>query len=152
MAVHICETCQRKFESVESLTQHNQAKHFQQEKKVFSFKKYLIAGVLILALGIFTYSGYTIYSSPSEYDNFAKCLAEKGAVIYGNDFCQYTTRQLNMFDGSQKLLNYVRCISNEGLCNEKEVKITPTWYINGIKLEGVQTFERLAEKSGCVLA
>jgi len=47
------------------------------------------------------------------------------------------------------LLNYVKCIENEELCDSKGVKTTPTWEINGTMYEGVQSFEKLSEISGC---
>ena len=86
---------------------------------------------------------------PGEYDRFAKCLTEKGTVIYGNDYCQYTNKQLNFFGKSAKYLNYVKCADNQKLCDDKNVKITPTWEINKEMYEQVQTFERLSSLSGC---
>ncbi len=148
MAEHICTSCSRSFDSVESLKQHNNAKHVQIKENNFSFKKYSFILVLIIALGLFSYSGFTVLNKASPYDKFAECLKEKG-VIYGNDFCSFTIQQLNMFGSSQALLNYVRCVSNKELCEQKGVKKTPTWYFGDIKLEGVQTFEKISEVSGC---
>ena len=88
---------------------------------------------------------------PGSYDSFAKCLSEKGAVIYGNDFCQYTNKQLNYFGNSKKYLNYVKCIDNKELGDSKAIKVTPTWEINGQMYEQVQTFEKLSAVSGCEL-
>jgi len=70
-------------------------------------------------------------------------------VIYGNDFCQYTNRQLNFFGKSKKYLNYAKCTNNNELCDSKGVKITPTWEINGKLYEQVQSFETLSSLSGC---
>jgi len=69
--------------------------------------------------------------------------------MYGNDFCQYTTKQLNLFGKSKKDLNYVKCIENKELCDSKGIKITPTWEINGSFYQQVQSFEKLSELSGC---
>ena len=49
-----------------------------------------------------------------ELDAFTACLEEKGVIVYGNDFCSYTGKQLNDFGSSEKHLNYVKCINNEG--------------------------------------
>ena len=54
-----------------------------------------------------------------------------------------------MFGNSGKYLDYVKCADNERLCNEKGVKITPTWEINGKMYEQVQSFDTLASLSGC---
>lgn len=145
-----CEICNRNFSSEESLNQHNSMKHRVEEKKgKVGFKKYLIIGIIFLIIIFGFLSAYNYTKKPGNYDGFAKCLTENGVVIYGNDFCSYTANQLGMFGKSKKYLDYVKCINNEVLCDEKGVKTTPTWWIKDYKLEGVQSFERLSELSGC---
>ena len=144
-----CDICNRNFNSEESLKQHNEMKHPIKEKKKLNIRKYIIISLflLIILFSIFTITSYM--KKPGDYDEFAKCLTEKGAVIYGNDYCQYTTKQLGMFGKSKKYLNYVKCIDNEQLCNEKGIDITPTWEIDGKMYQQVQNFERLSAISGC---
>ncbi len=151
-----CKECNKNFNSEESLNQHNSMKHNmnsekneKSEKDKINFKKYFIitAGVVIIVLIVLSILNYT--KKPGEYDDFVKCLTEKGAVIYGNDFCQYTAKQLNFFGKSEKYLNYVKCSENKELCDSKKVEVTPTWEINGEMYSQVQTFEKLAEISGC---
>jgi len=100
--------------------------------------------LMLLALGfvlllLFSFGAYA-YLSPGKYDDFAKCLSDKGVVMYGEDWCKYTNGQKNMFGKSFKYINY-------------EVKTglnyRPTWVINGKSYEKVQSFERLSELSGC---
>jgi len=152
MAVE-CKFCSRKFDTAESMNQHIHAKHGSaSEAKPASgktTKNYFIIIALIAAIAIFSYTFYARSQNPSAYDGFAKCLSSTGAVVYGNDFCQYTAKQMNWFGKSEKLLNYVKCIENEELCDSKGVKTTPTWEINGSMYEGVQSFEKLSEISGC---
>ena len=145
-----CNICNRDFNSEESLKQHNEMKHRTEEKKAkINTRKYIIISlfVLILFFSILTIMSYQ--KKPGKLDEFAQCLTEKGAVIYGNDYCQYTNRQMGMFGKSKKYLNYIKCIDNEQLCNEKNVKITPTWEIDGKTYEQVQSFEKLSVLSGC---
>lgn len=145
-----CNICNRDFISEESLKQHNEMKHPVKEKKIkVNKKKYIILSLFIL---IVLFSSMTIYSyakKPGKYNDFAKCLTEKGAVIYGNDYCSYTNIQLNFFGKSKEYLNYIKCADNEKLCNEKSVKTTPTWEIDGKMYEQVQTFEKLSAITGC---
>ncbi len=152
MAVE-CKFCSRKFDTAESMNQHIHAKHASSsEAKPAGGKRtknYFIIIALIAAIAIFSYTFYARSQGTGQYDDFAKCLTEKGAIVYGNDFCQYTAKQMNWFGKSEKLLNYVKCIENEGLCDSKGVKTTPTWEINGSMYEGVQSFEKLSEISGC---
>ena len=146
---HKCEECNKIFDSEESLKQHNFAKHTNEKPKKINFKKYFIFIAIGLIIILLVLSVNSYMKKPGQYDEFAKFLTEKGAVIYGNDYCQYTIRQLNFFGKSQKLLNYVKCVENKQLCDEKGIDTTPTWEINGNFYEQTQTFERLAAVSGC---
>ena len=155
---HNCSICDKKFNSQESLDQHNNMKHFagkEQEKetgeKKSKNKKYLLVFAVIIAVVLIAITFYIRSNKQGSYDNFAKCLSEKNVVVYGNDFCQYTGKQLNMFGNSEKYLNYVKCANNKELCDNKQIKITPTWEINGKMIEGIQSFEKLAETSACKL-
>ena len=125
-------------------------KHSVKEKKVkINKKKYVIFSLLILIIFFSSITFYSYEKRPGEYNDFAKCLTEKGAIIYGNDYCQYTNIQLNFFGKSKEYLNYIKCADNERLCNEKGVKTTPTWEINEKMYEQVQTFETLSSITGC---
>lgn len=145
-----CSICDRKFGSEESLNQHSLATHSLVKNKK-SMKKYFLMGGLMISLIIFSYTVYVRAQRPGEYNDFAKCLSEKGAVVYGNDFCSYTVRQLNFFGKSKEFLNYVKCYDNQELCDGKNVRTTPTWEIDGKMYEQVQSFEKLASLSGCSL-
>jgi len=149
-----CRECNRNFDTRESLEQHNLAKHSAKEikgSKKINFKKYFIFSALILIILFSVFSIYSYSKKPGEYDDFAKCLKEKGVVIYGNDYCEYTMKQLGFFGKSREYLNYVKCIDNKKLCDEKDIKVTPTWEINGAMYPQVQTFEALSKISGCEL-
>lgn len=147
---HECKICNRNFDSAEALNQHNQAKHQQsQGGKKINFRKYFIILLTIFILIFSIASVYSYMKRSGSYDSFAKCLTEKDVIVYGNDYCQYTIKQLNFFGNSKKYLNYVKCIDNKELCDSKDVKITPTWEINGKMYEQVQTFESLTAITGC---
>ncbi|MBI4453668.1 hypothetical protein HY636_03415 [Candidatus Woesearchaeota archaeon] len=103
-------------------------------------RKIVIISVSIIAvLLISTWITY-YFLTPGKYDDFAKCLAEKGAVMYGEDWCQYTNAQKAMFGKSFKYINYQ---VKTGL-NKR-----PTWVIDGKTYETVQSFQRLSELTGC---
>ena len=108
------------------------------DKKGSKKKKFIIIIAIVL---IIIGAGITYGSlSPGKYDDFAKCLTEKGAVMYGEDWCQYTQGQKRMFGRSFKYINYE---VKTGL------KLRPTWIINGETHERVQSFEALSELTGC---
>jgi len=147
-----CDICNKEFNDKKGLEQHNLSKHANREPKKINFRRYFIFAALGLAIILLSLSVNSYMKKPGQYNDFTNCLTEKGAVIYGNDFCSYTAQQLNYFGKSKKYLNYVKCIDNEELCNSKGVSITPTWEINGKSYSGVQTFERLSAITGCDLS
>lgn len=118
----------------------------EQQSKSSKSKYYIIAsviGIIILAT-----AAYSIYSmnKPGPYDNFAKCLTEKGAAMYGAmGWCKYTQGQKAMFGKSFKYINYHDFKDLPG------IKTTPTWVINGAWHENVQSFDKLAALTGCAI-
>ena len=144
-----CEDCNKSFNSEESFRQHNLAKHVNEKHKKINFKKYFIFTAVVLILILLALSVNNYMKKPGQFNDFATCLTEKGAVVYGNDYCSYTVQQLNFFGKSKEYLNYVKCADNKSLCDSKDISITPTWEINGESYSGVQTFEKLSAVTGC---
>ena len=108
------------------------------------YKKRIILSGFILVVIIISVGIILIPKTSGQWDDFAKCLNEKEVVIYGNmKTCKYTQHQAGMFGSSFKYLNYMDFSKNP------EVKITPTWYVNGEKYEGELSFEKLSELTGC---
>ena len=122
-----------------------QQKQFQEHKIKSSKSKYYILASVILA-AIISIAAYSVYSikKPGPYDNFAKCLNEKGAVMYGAmGWCHFTQGQRAMFGKSFKYINYHEFNELQG------IKKTPTWVINGQWYENVQSFEKLSALTEC---
>ncbi|MBI2658297.1 hypothetical protein HYX08_06425 [Candidatus Woesearchaeota archaeon] len=118
--------------------------HKQAEQKPKKSKYYAFAAVIgIILIAIIAYSVYS-GTRPGPYDSFAKCLTEKGAVMYGAmDWCKYTQGQKAMFGRSFRHIDYHEFDELPG------IKTTPTWVINGEWHENVQTFDKLAALTGC---
>lgn len=107
-----------------------------------------IAAIAILALLYFSLTGMLVKSNP-EYDNFAKCLTDKGVVMYGSKTCPHCQNQKKMFGDSFKYVNYIDCIDNSTQCVEKGIQYVPAWYIDGKLYTGEKTIEELKSLSGC---
>src|SRR3989344_460132 len=69
-----------------------------QERKTW-IKKGVIAFIIFALLSASIGYAYYSYSiSPGSYDDFAKCLTEKEAIMYGAiEWCKYTQEQAGMF-------------------------------------------------------
>lgn len=115
---------------------------FKLEKERKTKKKIKIIGLTVIIFLVIS-SLFTFYlRSPGKYDSFAKCLTEKGAIMYGEDWCQYTQGQKGMFGKSFKYINYEV---------KTDLKKRPTWIIDGKTYETVQSFQRLSSLTGCAI-
>lgn len=82
----------------------------------------------------------------------AQCLAERGAVMYGAEWCSHCQNQKNMFGDAFKYISYVECPKNPAQCLAAGINGYPTWtFPGGVRLEGEQELKKLAEAGECAL-
>lgn len=116
------------------------------EDKPKNNKKILIISIVSIAFALIAGGfGFSYLNSlkPGPLDELAQCLTDKGAIMYGASFCQYSLAQKKMFGNSARYLD-VRDFSEN-----PNVETTPTWLINGNYYKNVQTFDRLSSLTGC---
>lgn len=120
-------------------------------------KKYITAGVIGIVAIIGVIFVINQGNTPGKYDDFAKCLDEKGAVFYGAFWCPHCQNQKAMFGRSAKYLPYVECSTPDGkgqlpVCTEKNIEGYPEWrFADGSTQSGEVSLEALAENTSCVL-
>jgi thiol-disulfide isomerase/thioredoxin len=97
------------------------------------------------------------YTSPGKYDDFAKCLTDKGAKFYGAFWCPHCQAQKKMFGRSAKYLPYVECSTPNGkgqleVCKEKRIDGYPLWeFADGERKSGEVSVDELSRKTSCPL-
>lgn len=102
----------------------------------------LIAAILLPAKG----------PASGAYDNFAKCLAESGAVMYGAYWCPHCQNEKKAFGDSFRFVPYVECTEEVQKCIAAGIEGYPTWILPGnVRLEGEQGLQKLSAESGCPL-
>ena len=112
---------------------------------------------LVVAYLVFPYFIPEPVESTCELDiqdeelEFADCLTENNAVMYGTEWCSHCKDQKNLFGEDFKKVNYVNCDYDKASCDAAGVEGYPTWVINGASYPGAQSLERLAELTGCEL-
>ncbi|MBI2543259.1 MAG: hypothetical protein HYW24_03675 [Candidatus Aenigmarchaeota archaeon] len=160
-----CGVCGKKFKNSEALSQHNNSIHgltvaaHEPKRRLATGKIVTILSiVLIVAIaGYFSISSITGRATePGVYDEFAKCLADKGAVFYGSFQCSHCKTQKDLFGGSIEYVNYVECgplgaPPTNKECVEAGIRAYPTWVINNIEYTGVQDLDKLSELANCPL-
>jgi glutaredoxin len=120
-------------------------------------KKIIFAVVAVIVVVFIAVGGIMAYRSNNNkasvnYDNFAKCLAEKNVVMYGAEWCSHCKAQKEAFGSSFQYIKYVECTTNESVCKAKNILGFPTWISDkGELFEGEQSMAKLAEISGCQL-
>lgn len=120
------------------------------EKKKPS-KKIIIYSIVFLILVFIVYASVSYYSKPGKYDDFAKCLSEKGMKMYGADWCPNCKAQKKLFGKSFKYVDYVECTREKQACAEAKIEGYPTWIYNEEKFVGVQSLSRLSSITECTL-
>ncbi|MFN3654431.1 MAG: thioredoxin domain-containing protein [Candidatus Nitrosotenuis sp.] len=101
------------------------------------------------------FASYIVIEVSANYDDFAKCLTDKGVKMYGASWCQHCQQQRESFGTSQKFLNYIECSTQDGksqttVCKNNNITSYPTWELaDGTRLVGTQSLSKLSEISGC---
>lgn len=114
-------------------------------------KTKILFGILIVSLLVL------VGCSSKKYDNFAKCLTEKGAKFYGAYWCPHCTNQKAMFGDSIEDVNYIECslpnrAGQTDICIQEKIQSYPTWeFSDGTRVTGVRSLEQLSSATGCVL-
>lgn len=114
-----------------------------------SFKKIIL---LTLLSGIFLIS-----CTNKNYDEFAQCLSDKGAKMYGAYWCPHCQTQEKMFGKSFESVNYAECslpnaAGETEVCRQANIESYPTWeFAEGKRVEGVIELKELARITGCSL-
>lgn len=117
---------------------------------------YWIVGIVVVGLiALFALNRGDKGPSSSELDNFAKCITENGAVMYGAFWCPHCARTKKAFGDSFEYVKYVECDprgDNEQseLCINKNIDKYDTWeFADGSRIVSEPTFQQLSEKTGC---
>ena len=123
------------------------------KKKIIS----IVISVIILAAIVILTIYLTKPKNPilSRMDEFAICISDKGAKMYGAYWCPHCINQKESFAGSWQHINYIECSlpNKQGqidACKNAEIEGYPTWeFSDGSRVSGEMTFQELSEKTGC---
>lgn len=110
------------------------------------------AGFYLTSYLVTKYTGYTITGkvvySQQEKIQIAKCLSNKGVVLYCSGLSFSCMRQKKNFGSAFEYLNYIDCGKNENFEQCEDLSL-PAWKINNRFYFGIRDLEKLAESSGC---
>ena len=157
-----CGECNRDFSSQQSLDDHNKSKHFSKiNDKASSFNffknKYVWITIGIVVLFFVLLSTPVIDISAGKYDDFARCVSDSGAKMYGAYWCTHCISQKKLFGSSFSKINYIECSlpNNAGqteACKSAGIESYPTWeFEDGSREQGEISLNKLSQTTGCSL-
>jgi hypothetical protein len=117
----------------------------------------IVGFFLVVFILIFIFAGKnTTNREGKNYDAFAQCLTDKGAVMYGAEWCAHCKEQKETLGSSFRYIKYIECPDNTKLCLDKGIEGYPTWLFGTStkKVEGFDkntTMQELSGVTGCVL-
>ena len=86
---------------------------------------------------------------------YVKCLASKGAVLYGASWNTDTNRQVGLLGADASSIRYIECAvpgdykTQAKACSGAGVEAYPTWSVNGHLYPGVYAPRQIGELAGC---
>ena len=108
-------------------------------------KERLITSIIIICVILLAI--FLLKKSPPETDEeIVKCIGED-SVLYTRLGCHFCKVQEELFGKNYKYLNTIDCFFEQEKCGD--ISSTPTWIIKGERYEGVQSFEKLKDLTGC---
>ena len=120
-------------------------------------RKAVYAVLILLAFGAAFYLGRR---SQHKYDNFARCLKDRGVLMYGAYWCSHCQEQKEKFGASlEKYGPYVECgvkgdtSKSTQVCKDAGIKHYPTWQFppTGERIDHVLELDQLSDRTGCPL-
>lgn len=111
-------------------------------------------GLAVIVFGLLIGAAVYQNNAPSKYDDFAQCLTDAGATMYGAYWCSACEQQKAEFGSAFRHINYTECSSpgssSFDLC--PDITSTPTWEkADGERITGSRPLSSLGEEFGCEL-
>ena len=113
--------------------------------------KWMIGAIVVL-VGLIIYSASFIQDEPTSTNNFDSstlaCIADN-SQLYVSEGCSYCAQQKEILGEEISLFDIIDCRENPQSCVAMDIQVVPTWNVNGTKVTGVHSLEKLKELTGC---
>lgn len=127
------------------------------DKPMFRWWTKSFTGTAITVVFLLLFTGGASSTRSGKLDEFARCLTEKKAVMYGSFLCPHCQDQKELFGDSWPYIQYVEC-STPGsrqmtpACAAAKIQHVPTWVFgDGQRREGMTPLQELSQRTGCKL-
>lgn len=127
------------------------------DKPMSRWWKKSFTGTVITMLFLLLFTAGASSTRSGRLDEFARCLTEKKAIMYGSFLCPHCQDQKELFGNSWPYIQYVEC-SVPGsrriapACAAAKIQHVPTWVFgDGQRREGLVQLQELSQRTGCKL-
>lgn len=126
------------------------------KKNQSSYYLYGAAAIVVVGLLAFVVGQSQEEASASVYAEFAQCLTESGATMYGAWWCPHCESQKDLFGAAWDYVEYVECsTANRTMnqtCRNAGIEGYPTWIFgDDTRQSGELPLAVIAQRSGCAL-
>ena len=117
----------------------------------------IISIILIMAAVVMIFYSSRTPAELGIYDDFAKCITNSGAKMYGAYWCPHCITQKKLFGSSFQYIAYVECDprgdgANPQACEDAGIQGYPTWIFgDGTSKSGEVPLRTLSAITGCAL-
>ncbi len=129
----------------------------EEQKKKDNMRYVALGGAMVM---LFLAVIFIIIPKPPVSEDFAQCVADSGAKMYGAYWCSHCNNQKTSFGDYWDILKenvYIECDAKgenpqSELCISEGIDGYPTWkFSNGKTLPGELSLEQISEETGCQL-
>jgi len=118
------------------------------QKEDSSYWLVLILAIILIIASTYAWAYYETSFLETMSAATTTCIASN-STLYTTEYCAYCQRQKQLFGDNVNLLNIIDCNRNEDECIAAEIKVTPTWVIDGKLYSGLRYEQELKELAGC---
>ncbi len=112
----------------------------------------IIIAVFVGAVGFLAWQSNRPRVAYANIEEFAQCLSDKGATMYGAVWCPHCQNQKRLFGDAFSKVPYVECPENPSACTAAGIAGYPTWIMgDGRRFEGETPLTSLSDATGCPL-
>jgi hypothetical protein len=116
-------------------------------------RPYRVLVIVECVLGLVLALGVAARVDAAAWEEFGRCLTNKGAIFYGASWCPHCRAQQLTLGDAMSHVHYVECADDgKSTCKKAGVNSYPTWVFgDGSRALGEQSLAHLAAKTGCAL-
>lgn len=118
-----------------------------EEENVYSYWIFFIL-IIIIVIGTLTFILIPMPSSEVIDSKTLSCISEK-STLYISTSCIYCDKQKMILGGNLSELDIIDCRTDQETCDDINIKVVPSWMVEGELYGGLKSADELKEITRC---